>query len=304
MRRSLARFQRRNLMQRRLPGLWLILGLALHAQVASTALGQQKYRLRDVDAPGDLCVVDSSMDLNLQVAVTAPGQDAQSVPIVTRQRDNYREEVLAVDKKGPSSLRRSYTISRVVTMDPSLQEHKAASPLQGKTVTIQRKGGKVVVTTARGTLPARVRQQLLTALDHSDMDFFPDREVAVGEEWTIDPQLMTQLFPGMSKVETKYQFQEVVQFAGHPCARIRLTVDMTGQPQDVGAPMTAQLSGDLYHALDLKRTVSVELTGPTTVEAQKEHNGMPLQVSGDGTMRIKETRRWLKVHGRSLAVKR
>jgi len=282
---------------------WISLSLCVGALAAAAAFAQEKYRLRDTYAVGDLCVVDSSVDLDLELSVSAPGQEIHSLPMVTRSRENYREAVLATDARGPSGLRRSYTIARSVTLDPSLEERKAVLPLQGKTVTIQRKGGKVVVAVTPGKLALKEQQPLSRELDHPDMEFFPDREVAVGEEWPIDPELMMRRFPGLERADAKYQFQEVVQYSGHPCARIHVTMEIAGQPPEAGTPLTAQLSGDLYHALDLKRTLAYDFSGPTTIKAEKDEHGISVTVEGTGTMRVKETRRWLKVRGQAVAAK-
>src|SRR5438034_11178803 len=99
---------------------WLILGLTGALVAGSAALGQQKYRLRDVSTPGDVCTVDSSTDMSLMMTVNVPGsgQGDQQLPFTERQRQSYREKVLAVDQKGRSTIRRTYTIARSVTTDP------------------------------------------------------------------------------------------------------------------------------------------------------------------------------------------
>jgi hypothetical protein len=283
--------------------LWASLSLGIGMLVAAAAFAQEKYRLRDAYAAGDTCTVDTSMDLDLELSVSTPGQEVNSLPVVTRWREGYRQSVLATDARGPSGLRRNYTIARTVTLDPSHQERKATLPLQGKTVVIQRKGGKVVVTASPGKLPARELQPLARELEHSDMEAFPDREVRVGEQWPIDPKLMMRRFPGMDRADATYQFQEVVQYAGHPCARIRVTLELAGQVPQAGVPLTAQLTGDLYHALDLKRMLGYDLRGPTTIKAEKDEHGISMTVEGTGTIRVKETRRWQKVRGRSVAAK-
>src|SRR5437660_1591436 len=121
---------------------WLIPGLAAVLMAGSAALGQQKYRLHGVSTPGDLCTVDSSTDLSLMLTINVPnnGQGDQQLPFSERQRACYREKVLAVDQKGVSALRRTYTVARSVATDPYLNKTTKVSSLQGKTVTVRRVG--------------------------------------------------------------------------------------------------------------------------------------------------------------------
>ncbi len=287
-------------MSHRSAGRWLAIFLALAALAGPAARGEQKIRLRDVDAAGDRCVIDGSVDLNLMLTIAAPGQDAAKLPLNSRQREKYSEETLAVGPQGTGAVRRVYTIARAVTLNPSLQEKRSVSPLQGKTITIRRRNGKVSVTVSPGQLDQRDRAVLAKALDHSDQEFFPDRDVAVGEEWPVDARLVSQIFPEVQKAEVKYQLQEVVPFAGHRCARVHVTMEVTGQPSGMPVPMTIKLSGDLYHALDLKRTLSTELSGPVTVQGELPQNGIRVNMSGEGTMKIKEVRHWVKVRGQAV----
>jgi hypothetical protein len=108
---------------------WIILGLAAILFHAAGAFGQAKYRLRATYVPGDLCTVDSSTDLSTMMTVSVPGsgEGEQQLPFTERQRASYREKVLAVDAKGPSAVRRTYTVARGVTTDPYLNEHMKVS---------------------------------------------------------------------------------------------------------------------------------------------------------------------------------
>jgi hypothetical protein len=284
---------------------WLIPGLAAGLMAGSAALGQQKYRLRAVSTPGDLCTVDTSMDMSLMMTVNVPGSDQgdQQLPFTERERQSYREKVLAVDQKGRSTIRRTYTIARSVTTDPYLNETTKVSSLQGKTVTIRRVGDQVTVSAEVGKLAPGDEKSLVGELSHPELEFFPDHEVAPGEEWPIDPQVMITLFPGMEKASALYRFQQVVPYAGHTCARIHVSAEVQGQAPGTTVPMTMKLSGDMYRALDLKRTVEEDDTGPVTVEGHMDQNGVRIHLSGQGMMRVKETHRWLQVNGKTVTAK-
>ncbi len=279
---------------------WLVLCLAPGIVAGAAAYGQQKYKLRHTAAAGDVCTVDSNTDLSLMLTVSAPGSDQgeQQLPFSERRRQSYREKVMAVDQKGPTVVRRTYTIARSVTTDPYLHETTKVSSLQGKTVTLRRVGNQVTVAAERGKLAAEDEKSLARELSHSEMEFFPDRDVAPGEEWPIDPHLLLAMFPGVDKADAQYRFQQVVPFAGHPCAQIHVTVEVQGEAPGTGVPMTIKLAGELYRALDLKRTVAEDESGPITVSGTKAENGVTARISGQGTLRVRETHRWVTIDGR------
>ena len=206
--------------------------------------------------------------------------------------------MLAVDRRGPSVVRRTYSIARTVTTDPQLHQTTEVSSLQGKTVTIRRTGEHVSVTSEPGKLSPQDEREMAGELSHTDEECFPDRDVAAGEEWPIDPHIMLALFPGMEKAEAQYHFQRVVPHAGHQCALIHVSAEVHGNAPGTPVPMTIKLDGELYHALDLKRTVSEDVMGPVTLEGRQQQGGVDLHVSGQGTVRIQETTRWLKVDGK------
>jgi hypothetical protein len=161
---------------------WLTLSLAVALLAGTHALGQQKYRLRAVDAPGDLCSVDNSTDMSFMVTVNVPGsgQGDQQIPFSERHRESYRQKVLAVDQKGPCAISRTYAIARTVTTDPYLNQTTKVSSLQGKTVTIRRVGDQVNVTAEPGKLSPEDEKTVTSELGQMDGGFFPDHDVVPG----------------------------------------------------------------------------------------------------------------------------
>jgi hypothetical protein len=277
------------------------LSLLSVAVFAGTASGQQKYRLRDRYAAGDLQAVDSSFDLSLTVSVKANGEDSTQFILSKREREVYQEQTLAADARGLNGIRRTYTIVRGVDTDPTTgQEHQRVSSLQGKTVVVRREGDTVKVVVEKGTITPGDRKSLLQALDHPDMELMPDHDVAPGEEWTVDPQFLASTLDDVQKADLRCRFLEVAQHAGRQCAHLQITIELIAQQAGSPAPIKMKLSGDLYQPLDLKRSLGVELSGPVTVTAQQASNGVTLFFQGEGTMRIKETRRWLKVNGKAV----
>ncbi len=286
-----------------LRGLTLCLAAGLTA--GSVALAQQKYRLHAAYSAGDTCTVDSTMDLNFMttINVSGSGQGDQQYPSSVREREAYREKVLAADQKGPSAIRRTYTVARTVTTDPYLNQTTKVSSLQGKTVTIRRVGSQVTVSAEGGKLLPEDKKNMISELIHADGEFFPHHDLCLGDEWPIDPTVMFALFPGVQKADARYRFQQVTSHAGRPCAQIHVTMDVQGTAPGTSVPMTIKLSGSLYRDLDLKRTVAEDETGPVTIEGEQEQNGTTVHLSGQGTMHVRETHHWLQVNGKPVNAK-
>jgi hypothetical protein len=283
---------------------WLSLSLAAGVLLSATALAQQKYQLKGSVAAGDLSSVDSSEDMSLTFTVKANGDDAGQFVLSKREREVYTEQTVAATAKGPSVLRRTYSVARGVDTDPTTgQEHQRTSSLQGKTVVIRREGDVVKVSADKGQLAAADRKALHEALDHSDMDLMPDHDVAPGDEWSVDPKFAASAFEGLDKADIKCRFVEVAQHAGRQCAHVQINLELTGEPEGSPGPITMKLSGDMYEPLDLHRSLGVDLNGPITLTGRQAKDGVTLFFQGDGTMRIHETRRWLKVNGKAIAAK-
>ena len=291
-------------MKKQSVGRWLTLTLAV-VSLVSAASGQQKYRLRDRYAAGDTSSVDSSEDMSLIVSVKANSEELTQFILAKRERDVYVEQTVATDSAGPSVLRRTYSVARGVDTNPMTgQEHQRTFSLQGKTIVIRRDGDVVKITADKGKVAPEDRRQLLEALDHTDMDLMPDHDVAPGDEWTVDPRFATSSLEGVRKADIKCRFLEVVQRAGRQCAHLQVNIDLDSQPENSPGSITMKLSGDLYQPLDLKRSLGVELSGPVTLTGREARDGVTYFFSGEGSMRIKETRRWLKVNGKAVTATR
>src|SRR5262245_1523884 len=93
--------------------------LAVVILSGAVALAQQKHRLKDVDLPGDLSSVESTLEMTLDVQAQSGGQTFPTLKFVNNQVEKYTEEVLTTDKRGASGVRRVYSVSRSEDTDPS-----------------------------------------------------------------------------------------------------------------------------------------------------------------------------------------
>jgi hypothetical protein len=287
----------------RLRGLLVTLTLGLVA-ASATAQDPVKLRLQEKTAAGDVAASDRLMEVNADLVVRA-GEQELVVPIVSRERKTYTETVLAADARGASSLRRVYTVARSQSSYGGEPPKVTTSSLQGKTVTLKRFGDRLVLSVLKGKLAPEDEKGLRRDLDpkRPELDFFPDREISPGDEWSPDPAVLRRMMDGAQKAEAKLKFVEITEFAGHRCGRFHATIDAEGtyDAGDRKMPITMNLSGDSYFALDLERWVSTELSGPVSMHGETTQNGMMITFEGVGTMRMKETNRWIKVAGKPVA---
>jgi hypothetical protein len=290
-------------MQQRSTGRWLTVGLAAVTILAAGAGAQQKYRLRSVEQVGDLSRFESAMEMSIDMKLRAGDQPVPGLKFGNREVETYSEEILSVDPKGPSGLRRVYSVSRSTETDPTGVAKEKVSSLQGKTVAIRRRGGKVVVTSTPGKLAPEDQKPLLDDLDNDEAALFPNRDVAPGDEWTVDPRMAARIFDGVETAAVRCRFEEVTEYAGHQCARLRLAIDLVGHLEGMPGLLTMKLAGDGYYALDLERPLALDLAGTFTMEGKSTENGTTVVYTGDGTFRAKETTQWLKIGGKPITSK-
>jgi hypothetical protein len=143
---------------------WIAVPLVFAALTATAGLGQQKYLLRDTLAVGDQVQIDSSGEVNMNLEFSSTGRPPQRLATVSRNQFKYSQQVLSVDKRGPASVRRTYSVARRSMMNPAGNPVDRASALQGKTLVIRRQGGKVSVTPAKINLSPEHLQLVTTAV--------------------------------------------------------------------------------------------------------------------------------------------
>jgi hypothetical protein len=258
--------------------------------------GGQKYALLDRYAAGDVCTVDFNIDS--RVTVTAEtGCATGSFDASGSMRERFREEILAVDAKGPTAGKITYSFVRASVQSPVRGAKIRNSQMKGRTISYRRQGDKQSVTTSKGKLTPAERAAYIRMFRNRRDYTLPNRPVAVGESWSIPSKIAAARFlPGTRRAATEVTFEEVTEWAGHPCARLHLTMNFQGTFGKT--PLEGNLEGDVYYALDLQRIVAEEVSGPTSTHVTQTVKGRQVEVSGDGTLTIKNTIKWHKVASR------
>jgi len=280
----------------------------LLAALAFPAAGQepppvQKYRLKEsLPVKGDAYTQDGAFEMTMDIMAKVVGTDQQfgPLPMTFRQREKYSENVLEADKKGASHVRRTYSVSRSVnTPQPGQPPKTKTNVRQGKTVVMKRFAGKAVITATPGKLPAdEIAELKKEFLKESHPEFFPEHEVAPGDEWTIEGEQAARIFggAGFDKATMKARFEEIVPFQGRQCARVHVMLEIEGKADAM--PMTMSVEGKIHHALDIQRTLSADLQGTVSMTSQLDQGGSKLDLEGTGPAKFTWTVSWLKSAGR------
>jgi hypothetical protein len=287
-------------MQRQLFSTCLFLSLTLGALAGRADPAPQKYRLREPKAAGDQYVFNWGMEMGLTVQAKTDDRNLGQLTFGNRHRECYTQQFLSVDQKGPAAIKRSYRLDRSTDTDPTGKSKQKVDALEGKTVLVRRTGDKTWAVARPRQLPPEDRKSILKELNDPDLEYVPEYEVAPGEEWTVDPKVAAKVFTGMEKAEIKCRFQDVIQMGGHPCARIRLNMDMVGHLPGWSGPSSMRLSGYVYQLIDLKRPLAREFSGPTTLSNVYTTKGKVVNMAGAGTMHVREVYHWVKVNGKAV----
>jgi hypothetical protein len=258
--------------------------------------GQEKYRLKEIEAVGDSVKQDETLEMTVTINVTVNGQPALPVQLAVKEREVYVETLLAVGAKGrPTALRRSYAVSTKTVSNPGGMPKEEVSSLQDKTVTVRRVGNRVTVTVDKGRLSPEDHAEMMKALKRVQARFFPDRPLEIGESWFLSVPHPSEIFEGAKKATVSGRLVEVTQREGHRAAHLRVSVELAGRIPGAPLSIDAKLSGDIYHALDVQRPLAGDLSGPITVSGEAAQQGSTMRMTGRGTMSMKIRSQWLKV---------
>lgn len=262
------------------------------ALAAATAGAQTKVRFSDAEGAGDAGELRSSMAMTLQLKASSKGQTVGTFPVNKGEEEAYTFKTATVDADGkPTQQTRSYTVARESELGPDGQAKRSAKAWQGRTITLKRTGAATTVTAVGAALPADARKELtdLFGKNGPEEKFFPRRDVSPGETWSFPSAELARAFGGEGTATVEGRFVDVVQFAGHRCARIEVTLTVKATP--VGAPISLAmaLKGNVHYALDQNRTISAVVSGPITATGSQKEGDTSIDMEGNGTFSMKMT---------------
>ena len=270
-----------------------LLGASLVMLLSARASAQQTYLLTEKTTVGDVSQCSQSYALTLVMRDTAKPMPALKMGETRQQK--YRTEVLAVDGAGhPSDVRVVYSAYVTDLHGPKGDKIKA-NALQGKTERVRLVKGDVLVQGENGVVDEASRQDLVTAMD-PNLYLYPDHPIAIGAEWSPDKAGVERIFMGVKNVSIRGKFADIVPFGGYKCAHVhwKMSADMPAQ----GIDLKIKWEGDSYEALDIHRTLSLVLAGPTAMNDKQD------TMSATGTSGMNVVSKWVKIAGKPVSAQR
>ncbi|HEU4753512.1 MAG TPA: hypothetical protein VFU47_10435 [Armatimonadota bacterium] len=275
----------------------------LAAAVAAVPAAAQSYTPVRPAAVGDVWRNQEDFKLSLAIVASAHGQTTPPERGTQHQEWDYTTALTAISPGGRgNSGTVTYHRCRVTEKkgdDPAVIRK---SSREGKTVTFRRVGGRTVrlVNGKRLPEPKPRKGEPPGRGEEPEVRFLPEGPLEVGEEWSLDGSTLANALGshGGGSGIIRGRFLEVVRRDGRPCMHARLNVEISGPLEDESATVTMQLSGDLYQALDIGRTLSVSLAGPVTLSGQFQDGGETVKMTGEGSAVYTRQIRWLKLAGK------
>lgn len=132
-------------------------------------------------------------------------------------------------------------------------------PLHGRTVTVERRGGRE----SHGALEGVPEAELKTvSLDDPLMRLYPDKPVAVGDTWEISGEGLKKFFPAgdFTKGQIVVNLREIKEVEGRRCALLITNYDVSGQAAG-GVTRELRLQGTLTVWIDRGYILAMSQSG-------------------------------------------
>lgn len=263
---------------------------------AVIASAPEKRLLREGYSQGDRGEARHEVTATLRMRVTPPGKPPQTLFFKTIRREIYSEDVLAtLPSRLVVAFRRQYLRNRTDEFDTTGAITTKSSPLEGRTVEARIENRRVVVKAQGGpALPEDAIREVQERVFQSEMSLAPNRLVAIGDSWTVNPKVVGRMLPGADRVAVKARFAGLVHYRGHPCAKLTVSIEARGRMAAMPVAVTLRLTGSSYHALDLDKPLSLEVSGPIHASGVVIDKGMKLPFTATGSVHGVSSTSWLK----------
>jgi hypothetical protein len=249
----------------------------------------QKIVLADRFRPGEKFLSVFSLDLNARMTFMAGGQP-QVKNMAQKTFERYGQLVRAVDQQGaPTAVMRKYYVS--YEMEGG---QKKVPWYAGKTLILTRQGGRTMVASPQGAVPAAVQRDLADELKPDAR--LSEEPVGPGDRWVLTEATLRKFMdlPAGARGTVRCQWVKTIRNkTGHQVAFIRgnmvLTVPLPG-----GIQLTLDLAGRFFYNLTLGKLEAVIMQGPLGIRGSVAQGGQRIPISGRGQAKIILLRRFFK----------
>ena len=206
-------------------------------------------------------------------------------------------QVLDIDVRTEKDLRLKFVQSDT-TSDIDFGKNRNRStttlPLDGKSVLAERvESGRWSAKLDSSRRPTAEEGSALYGLTYLwASGVYPDREVEIGETWKVDAKNFKNLFGSEFKKPAgafEFSLARIVDFDGHPCAKITGKGELTSQTKSLGSteagaeetPIDAvmDLSIEIYRSIELGMDLSVKMTGTLDLSNEKDEEALTYKAS-------------------------
>jgi len=255
------------------------------------------YRLRQMLHAGTTFVGSNTVAFDLKTTVKRNGKVTKTRESVERT-ERFRDHIKTASERGPLMIERMYqklfTKVRVSGKDrPDVDQ----SPLQGRTVIIsERARNRRVRSQDNMNIPTIVRKSIGVEMDWRDI--LPRDPVQVGDKWEADAERLAHriavyLDSGTRSI-MKVTFESLDVRDGRRCAKLYVDWKIEGM-RNRKLFTKVRFAGDVLFDLDMKRFVSVDLSGQFSVQGATISPGSTEIVKAEGSVVYKSTLRQVLV---------
>jgi len=268
------------------------------APVKSTKVEKPKtYLLRQVLHSGTTFVGSNTVAFDLKTTVKRNGKVTKSRESVERT-ERFRDHVIAASERGPLVIERMYQkLFTKVRVSGKDRPDVVQSPLQGRTVIISEHGrNRRVRSQDNMNIPTIVRKSIGLEMDWRDI--LPRDPVQVGDKWEADAQRIAHriavYLDSGTRSSMKVTFESLDVRDGHRYAKLYIDWKIEGM-RNRKLFTKVRFAGDVIFDLDMKRFVSVDLSGQFGVQGATIGGGNTEIVKAEGSVVYKSTLRQVLV---------
>ena len=275
------------------PAAWGILLLVAAAMLApvQTVFAEEKVSIRLNVQAGDAWSFDRTSDMQMSSKMTSNDQ-TQNADSKMRQRRSGKYEVLSVQNGRPTSVRLTFGKDCENSMEMTGQpSQKVPYPFSGQTITITRGPDGRVQNDFRGDADQMSMSELSQALE-PDTSIYPDKEVAVGEEWAGNNEALAkqfQLTGPNDKAGMTLKLLALKELNGRRVAEVKVSTAAFKEME--GFTSKSIMQGTTLIDLRSGQTLKADLKGTLSQEGSRSGPGpnghvMTMKSKGEGTTTI------------------
>lgn len=207
-------------------------------------------------------------------------------------------QLIDIDVLSEKELRLRYVQNETtsdVDFGKERNRHTTTLPLDGKTILAERiDEGRWAAKLDARRRPTPEENAALYSLTYLWAEgLYPDREVEIGESWTVDASQLKGLFGSDFKRPTgelRFTVSRIVDFEGQECAKItgkgklqsqasNLAGGATGTTEDAALTAGLNLSIEIFRSIELAADLSVTMTGTLELSNEADEEALSYRAS-------------------------